>query len=860
MKVKKALCFLFALIMLLSFMPTVQKVYAEEIPEEIPEVIPEVIPEETTEFDVSGSKTADPTELEGDDRETTVTLSLPSAEYQNKIDVVFVMDSSSSARNGSIFIDETRSLFNSVLENNPGVVLKVGVILFRGDAHDAIDYFSDTYSGLTEYNENTKDCIETAVNFRQYFADQLGVSITDKKVDNAIKAEFGNGSGAHCGLDIADEWLADDGDVPDSNKYVVFLTDGKTYIWHNEDNKPTCIYTQYYNNVATSQGGSGRWTIIGEGVPQLNQSACAYKDSYPVDVLDPTGKSNIFWFNDYEDLYNYDGEEHIDELSGKSPWDAYCTYADDGSVPTGTGVKHEVTNGAALFGSNSATFGNKGDYQHYWEYVPDAAWNGVPYLEANPLKLIEKDGSYTFSTTANDDGTFSITKDDINPNYYMYHVDGLQKSMYLTGHLWDEMNSKYNCAVITYSGGGATGFVALRNSFIDWLQENSQYGADIETSSQIEAMFEEIDNDIRYMVSSGVVTDQITDDFTLKNEDNKDAFRMTRSGEALTVTYADGKWNFGTNVDGVYPYVVEYDADTKTITWTINVPIENANPVTLSYDLILREDAGSAFYDTNVSAVLDYVTTDGKEGSYFFEVPKVSYIKHIDIPVEKQWDDYDNEYDTRPESITVNLLAGEELVKTEEISEGDDDRWTCTFKDLPDSKLVPVETADNGDKKTANTEYTIVPIEYTVEEAGIVAGYKTPVVHVIEGEVSAGVLITNTLNDLVKITYILNGGVYNGDTSDIVEEYPIGVTISIHEAPTREGFRFLYWKGSEYDPGDEYTVTEDHEFVAQWEEPAPQTGEENRLLLWILIMAIAYIDLFSVMFIEKKRRMNRSHE
>ena len=41
-------------------------------------------------------------------------------------------------------------------------------------------------------------------------------------------------------------------------------------------------------------------------------------------------------------------------------------------------------------------------------------------------------------------------------------------------------------------------------------------------------------------------------------------------------------------------------------------------------------------------------------------------------------------------------------------------------------------------------------------------------------------------------------------TDDIIEKYPAGTVISIHEAPVREGF--YYWKGSEYQPGDESSI------------------------------------------------------
>ena len=544
-------------------------------------------------FDVDGSKGAAPNVLVCPNRQTTVTLSLPSAEYQNAIDIVFAMDSSSSAQNSEVFKESVNELFASILENSPNVDLKVGVIRFRGSAHDAIAYVSEnTLSGLTKYSDDTKDHINKALN------------MSKAEVENA----FGRGSNAHSGMDIADEWLAADTEVPDDHKYVILLTDGKTYIWNNDNNEPTTIYEQYY-----AAGNSGRWTMQNNGIPAVNQSSGQYKNSYPVDVLDKSGNSNIFWFNDYQELYDYES----DELSGVSPWDAYCNYAIDGSAPTGTVTKHEVTNGTALFGSNGATYGDRQDFQYYFEYTPTDAWKDVPYLEGNPFAVINNgDGTYTFDT------------ETINPNYYMYHVDGLTKSMYLSGHLWSDMNTKYNCAVITYSGGGATGFVDLRNSFISWLQTNSKYGADITTSSQVEALFEGIDNNIRYMVSRGIVADKIGDDFSLANTDSENCFRMTLSGADLQVTFANGVWSFGTpDAEGIYPYEVAYDAANKTILWTINVPVENAKPITLSYDLLLRDDAPTGFYDTNEWAILNYKSSDGKkDGTYVFEIPEVNFI------------------------------------------------------------------------------------------------------------------------------------------------------------------------------------------------------------------------------------------
>ena len=645
------------------------------------------------EFDVDGSKVASPTELACPNRQTTVTLSLPSAEYQNAIDIVFAMDSSSSAQNSAVFTASVNALFESIIENNPNIVLKVGVIRFRGRAHDAIEYLSDgAYSGLTVYNDASSDYINSALNMSE--AD--------------IKAAFGSGSNTHGGIDIANEWLRSDTEVDDDHKYLVLLTDGKTYIWNNEEHEPTTIYAQFYR--------SNSYTMQNSGKPALNQQIGYNKYDYSVDVLDPTGKGNVFVFRTIEELLASESTE----LTGISPWDEYCRYADTKAVPDGTVVKHSVTNGYELFGSNSATYGKRTDYQFWYEFTPNTNWAGVKYLEANPFMVIDNgDGTYTFDT------------ENINPNYYQYHVDPLQKGIYKAAMLWEEVNKKYNCAVITYDGGerGGLEFTLLFN---EWLRGNSKYGADITNSSNVQALFSDIDNSIRYLVSRGIVADVIGDDFSLLNTDKDSCFRMTLSGTPLAVTFTDDVWYFGTpDAEGVYPYVVEYNARRKLITWTINVPVENAKPITLSYDLLLREDAETNFYDTNEWAILNYKSTDGEhDGSYVFEVPVVSYIDCIEIPVEKIWDDSDDQYGVRPDFVTV-VLSDEDGNEWELVL-NENGEWKGTFRHdidadvhIPDSKLV------NG---------KFVPIAYSLKELAVY-GYECS----ITGSAQNGFTIKNTL-------------------------------------------------------------------------------------------------------------------
>ena len=110
------------------------------------------------------------------------------------------------------------------------------------------------------------------------------------------------------------------------------------------------------------------------------------------------------------------------------------------------------------------------------------------------------------------------------------------------------------------------------------------------------------------------------------------------------------------------------------------------------------------------------------------------------------------------------------------------------------------------------------------------------------------------------ITYDSNGGTFRGGSAPTNIEYHYNQTITIAEAPTRVGYRFIYWKGSEYQPGDKYTVLDDHKFVAQWEkvntrpnkyvEPTnpnpnavgvPYTGDDFHVWTWVLQLLISML-------------------
>lgn len=71
-------------------------------------------------------------------------------------------------------------------------------------------------------------------------------------------------------------------------------------------------------------------------------------------------------------------------------------------------------------------------------------------------------------------------------------------------------------------------------------------------------------------------------------------------------------------------------------------------------------------------------------------------------------------------------------------------------------------------------------------------------------------------NTQACVTFDANGGTFVDNTSLKTYYYDLGTEITIIDAPTREGYTFDYWKGSEFRPGDKFTVEGDHTFTAQW--------------------------------------------
>ena len=180
-------------------------------------------PVNPTNWEHSKSKTA--TNLDAN-YQSQVTLSLPSAQEQLVTDVVFVLDKSTSATVEDQMIEMLNSLNQQITET--GAKVKVGVVIFNKEANRVLE--------LTELN-----------------SDNMG------KIQEAIKKDISSGTNTHAGLLAGKAMLDADTYVDANRKYMIFVSDGITYMYNAE---PTVTAWSFFSddpNIYATWAGPDNW-------------------------------------------------------------------------------------------------------------------------------------------------------------------------------------------------------------------------------------------------------------------------------------------------------------------------------------------------------------------------------------------------------------------------------------------------------------------------------------------------------------------------------------------------------------------------------------------------------------------------
>ena len=173
------------------------------------------------EWNVSRSKTA--TALDTNTWTSNVTLSLPSAEEALASDVVFVLDKSTSADLEGQALDMLTALKDQVASTKAKV--KVGVVIFNKQANKT--------APLTDLATGYDD------------------------IQAAIEQTISSGTNTHAGLLAGKQMLDEDKEVAANRKYLIFVSDGITYMYNAE---PTATAWSFKADSWKHWAGPDNWS------------------------------------------------------------------------------------------------------------------------------------------------------------------------------------------------------------------------------------------------------------------------------------------------------------------------------------------------------------------------------------------------------------------------------------------------------------------------------------------------------------------------------------------------------------------------------------------------------------------------
>ena len=247
------------------------------------------------------------------------------------------------------------------------------------------------------------------------------------------------------------------------------------------------------------------------------------------------------------------------------------------------------------------------------------------------------------------------------------------------------------------------------------------------------------------------ITYTIKEDSVENYETKLDGYNIINTHKTDTTSVSGTKtWNDNNNQDGVRPDSITVEL-LKTVNGTTTSMGENykqvltGNKLDYSWSNLPVYEAGKRITYTVKEAGEKDGKIVGKNGEKYtveydstgMNITNTYTPKTTSVSGTKTWVDYDNKYNSRPESITINLLANGGKVDSKTIIP-QNDSWTYKFEGLPVYK--------NGQK-----------ITYTISE-DIVSGYTSNV---------TGYNVTNTYTEAPTGTITMNWDIQSTTESPI---------------------------------------------------------------------------------------------
>lgn len=450
-----------------------------------------------------------------------VTLTLPSVEEAPVYDVVFVLDKSTSAELEQNALDMLKQLQDQI--EGTQTTIQVGVVIFNKEAH-----VTKLKNLTTEYEQ----------------------------IEEAIREEIKSGTNTHAGLLAGKALLDNDTDVAADHKYLIFVSDGITYMYNKT---PTAIAWGFFADAEKHFAGPDNYASkYGSNVPPANWSEWLTSVGQQIQGLD----------SKYE--YPY------------------------GETPT-----------AITSSSESTTTANSVDK--------------ALYLTNETYQSAKTAGYHCYAMTATQN-------------------KGLQ-------YLWGPSFMSY------LAGGKEVSFEDIHNDIYYLLSEGSTvedvigYGTDNRGNAY---NFDFVNDISKLTLKVGTETLEATDlTLDLSYDDANETARYGFAPNRVQITTDTDQSNIPEQDPYSYDYVLYYYQNGKDgnsdecFVWDINVPVSKFAPVSLTYQVKLTnaQTASGTYgtYDkngsqkkdslyTNKSATLYPVDSDGVRGiPENFQKPTVSY-------------------------------------------------------------------------------------------------------------------------------------------------------------------------------------------------------------------------------------------
>ncbi len=496
----------------------------------------------------------------------------------------------------------------------------------------------------------------------EFTVDEEAVTGYTKDIDNDTLTITNSYEPATDDITVTKVWNDNsdqDGNRPESVKFTITGTDENTYEVTLSGEGNTWTATKTVNKYFNG-GEAVEYTVDEEGVT-------GYEKEIDNKTLTIT--------NSYE--------PETKDLEVTKVWDDKSNQ--DGKRPTS--VKFTVTGSDG--NTYEVTLSGEGD--NWTATVEDVA---VYYNKGTEVEFTVDEEEVTGYTKEIDNKTLTIT------NSYE-----TEKTTVSVEKVWEDSSNKEgfrpeNITITLLADGEEAGTITL-NEENEWKHT-----------------FTELDKysdgkEIEYTVTEAKVDNY--DEPTIVFDKEKNAFVVTNSREYETTEITVTKiWEDNNNQDGIRPE-------------SITVKLSNGDTVTLTEkDNWTKTITGLQKYENGKEIVYTVVEfeVDGYETTYSEDTLTITNThtpEETTITVEKVWADDDNFAGTRPESVTITLLANGKEIDSVVLSE--ENEWKHTFTELP--------VKENGKEITYTVREDEVPEGYEVAYEEVEGGF---IIHNVKGK------------------------------------------------------------------------------------------------------------------------------